>query len=63
MEFPSISVARQRTLHVLCLLSITLLQNSVNILSDAIGEMKGPFLYCSLFEILKFTAARQFLVA
>ena len=48
IEFPSIFVARQWTLYVLCFLSITLLQNKVlNTLSDAIGETKGPFLYCS----------------
>ena len=38
LEFPSILVARQRTLHVLYLLSITLLQNIANTLFDTIGE-------------------------
>ena len=40
IEFPSILVARQRTLHVLYLFSITLLQNIANSLFDTIGEIK-----------------------
>ena len=52
MEFPLILVARQRTLHVLYLLSITLLQNIANTLFDTIGEIKGPLLYCFRFEII-----------
>ena len=42
LEFPSILVARQSTLHVLYLLSITLLKNVANTLFDTIGEIKGP---------------------
>ena len=42
IEFPLILVARQRTLHVLYLLSITLLQNIAHTLLGAIGEIKGP---------------------
>ena len=45
-------VARQRTLHVLYLLFITLLQNIANILFDTIGEIKGPLLYCFGFEMI-----------
>ena len=45
-------VARQRTLHVLYLLSITLLQNIANTLFDTIGEIKGPLLYCFRFEMI-----------
>ena len=52
MEFPSVLVARQRTLHVLYLLSITLLQNIANILFVTIGEIKGPLLYCFRFEMI-----------
>ena len=52
MEFPSILVARQRTLHVLYLLSITLLQNIANTLFDTIGEIKGLLLYCFRFEMI-----------
>ena len=52
MEFPSILVARQRTLHVLYLQSVTLLQNIVNTLFDTIGEIKGPLLYCFRFEMI-----------
>ena len=52
MEFPSILVARQRTLHILYLLSITLLQNIANTLFDTIGEIKGQFLYCLRFEMI-----------
>ena len=52
MEFPSILVARQRTSHVLYLLSILLLQNIANTLFDTNGEIKGPLLYCSRFEII-----------
>ena len=52
MEFPLILVARQRTLHVLYLLSVTLLQNIANTLFDTIGEIKGPLLYCFRFEMI-----------
>ena len=52
MEFLSILVARQRTLHVLYLLSITLLQNIANTLFDTIGEIKGPLLCCFRFEMI-----------
>ena len=52
MEFPSILVARQRTSHVLYLLSISLLQNIANTLFDTIGEIKGPLLYCFRFELI-----------
>ena len=41
LEYPSILVARQRPLHVLYLLSITLLQNIANTLFDTIGAIKG----------------------
>ena len=44
LEFPSILNARQRTLHVLYLLSITLLKNIANTLFDTIGEIKSPLL-------------------
>ena len=52
IEFPSILVARQRTLHVLYLLSITLLQNIANTLFDITGEIKCPLLYCLRFEMI-----------
>ena len=52
MEFPSILVARQQTLQVLYLLSITLLQNIAYTLFDTIGEIKGPLLYCFRFEMI-----------
>ena len=52
MEFPSILVARQRTLHVLYFLSIALLQNISNTLFDTIGEIKGLLLYCCRFEMI-----------
>ena len=52
IEFPSILVARQRALHVLYLLSFTLLQNVANILFDTIGEIKGPLSYCFRFEMI-----------
>ena len=39
-------------MHVLYLLPIALLQNIANILFDAIGEIKGPFLYCFRFEMI-----------
>ena len=52
MECPSISVARQRTLHVLYLLSIILLQNTANTLFDTIGETKDQLLYCFRFEMI-----------
>ena len=45
-------VARQRTLNVLYLLSITLLQNVANTLFDTIGEIKGPLLFCFRFEMI-----------
>ena len=52
MEFPSIVVARQRTSHVFCLLSISIFQNIANTLFDTIGEIKGPLLYCFRFEMI-----------
>ena len=52
MEFPSILVAWQRTLHVLYLLSIIFLQNIANTLFDTIGEIKGLLLYCLRFEMI-----------
>ena len=52
MEFPSILVAKQRTLHVLYLLYITLLQNIANTLFDTIGEIKGPLFNCFRFEMI-----------
>ena len=52
LEFSSILVARQRTLHVLYLLSITFLQNFANTLFDIIGEIKGSLLYCFRFEMI-----------
>ena len=52
MEFPSILVARQRTSHVLYLLSLSLLQNIANTLFDTIGEIKGSLLYCFRFEMI-----------
>ena len=52
MEFPSILVARQRILHVLYLLSITLLQNIANTLFDTNGKIKGLLLYCFRFEMI-----------
>ena len=52
MKFPSILVARQRTLHVLYLLPITLLQNIANTMFDTNGEIKGPLLYCFRFEMI-----------
>ena len=52
MEFPSILVARQRTSHVLYLLSISLLQNIANTLFDTIGEIKCPLLYFFRFEMI-----------
>ena len=52
MEFPFILVARQRTWHVLYLLSISLLQNIANTLFDTIREIKGPLLYCFRFEMI-----------
>ena len=39
-------------MHVLYLLSITLLQNNANTLFDIIGEIKGPLLYCFRFEMI-----------
>ena len=52
MEFPSILVARQRTSHVLYLLSISRHQNIAKTLFDTIGEIKGPLLYCFRFEMI-----------
>ena len=52
MKFPSILVARQRTTHVLYLLSISLLQNIANTLFDTIGEIKWSLLYCFRFEMI-----------
>ena len=52
IEFPSILVARQRTLHVLYLLSITLHQNIAKTLFDTIREIIGPLLYCCRFELI-----------
>ena len=52
MEFPSILVARQRTSHVLYLLSISLLQNIAYTLCDTNGEIKGPLFYCFRFEMI-----------
>ena len=52
MEFLSILVARQQTLHVLYLLPITLLQNIAYTLFDTIGEIKGLLLYCFRFEMI-----------
>ena len=46
----SILIARQRTSHVMYLLSISLLQNIANTLSDTISEIKGPLFYCFSFE-------------
>ena len=45
-------VARQRTSHVLYLLSITLLQNIANTLFDTIVEIKGQLLHCIRFEMI-----------
>ena len=52
IKFPSILVARQRTLHVFDLLSITLVQNIANTLFDIIGEIKCPLLICFRFEMI-----------
>ena len=54
MEFLSILVARQRTTHVLYLISIFILQNIANTLFDTIGELKGPLnlLYCFRLEMI-----------
>ena len=45
-------VARQRALRVLYLLSISLLHNLANTLSDTIGKTKGRLLYCFRFEMI-----------
>ena len=45
-------VARQRTLHVLYLLSIKLRLNIANTLFDTIREIKGPLLYCFRFDMV-----------
>ena len=55
MEFPLILVARQRTSHVMYLLSISLLQNIANTLFDTIGEIKGPLLFCFIFEMILYS--------
>ena len=39
-------------MHVLYILSITLLQNIANSLFDNVGEIKGLFLYCFRFEMI-----------
>ena len=52
MEFPSILVARHRTLHVLYLLSIRLLQNIAKTMFDTLEEIKGSLLYCFRFEMI-----------
>ena len=52
MKFPSILVARQRTSHVLYLLSNSLFQNIANTLFDTIGDIKGLLLYYFRFEII-----------
>ena len=39
-------------MHVLYLLSITLLQNIANTLFDTAGGIKGPLLYCFRFEMI-----------
>ena len=52
IEFSSISVAKQRTLHVLYLLSITFLQNIAYTLFDTIGKIKGPLFYGFRFEMI-----------
>ena len=51
-EFQSILVARQRTTHVLYLLSISFLQNIASTLLDTIGEIKGQLLYSFRFEMI-----------
>ena len=55
IEFPPILVARQRTSHVLYLLSISLLQIIAHTLFDTIGEIKGPLLYCFRFELILYS--------
>ena len=50
IEFSSTLVARQRTLHVVCLLSTSPLQNIANTLFCVKGKIKGPLLYCFSFE-------------
>ena len=52
MEIPSILVARQRTLHVLYLRSITFLQNIANTLFDTFCKIKGSLLYRFRFEMI-----------
>ena len=47
-----ILVARQRTSHLLYLLSISLLQKIANTSFDTIGEIKGPLFYCFRFEMI-----------
>ena len=52
IEFPSILVARQRTLHVLYIISVKLLQNIAKTLFGTTGEINGPLLYCFRFEMI-----------
>ena len=52
IEFPTILVARQWTLHALYILFISLLQYIANTLFDTIGEIKRPLLYCFRFEMI-----------
>ena len=51
-KIPSILVARQRTSHVLNLLSIAILQNIANTLFASTGVRKGMLLYCFRFELI-----------
>ena len=44
--------AMQRSLHILYLLSITLLPNIAYTLFDTIGEIKGPLSYCFRFDMI-----------
>ena len=39
-------------MHVLYLFSITLLQNIANTVFNTIEEIKGPLLYCFIFEMI-----------
>ena len=52
IKIPSILVARQRTSHVLNLLSIAILQNIANTLFASTGVRKGMLLYCFRFELI-----------
>ena len=51
IEFPSILVARERTLHVLYIISIKLL-NITYILFDTTSKIKGSLLCCFRFEMI-----------